>query len=276
MRTTDIPFAVRLTNQEGWSIPARDFRRLLSLDGRGSFVASEGRRRVGLATTTRYDRRIAWIGNVVVNREYRGRHIGQRLVEHAINYLSNARIRHIALYCFKENVPFYTKLGFVRGQRFVRLRRASEPLANPEVASSAKGLSISSLLALDRRGFGADRGHLITLLLGEGFAWYLGYRVGSSASYVLVKSYDDMNEIGPWISFGLDSRELDSMLHTVISKSGRKPIEVTSPLTNDNGLNIMKKRGFLTINEGRIMFFERSARIGQPRAIIAHGFLDKG
>lgn len=236
-----------------------------------------GRERVGIATTTRYGRRIGWIGNVVVKKQYRQRHIGQRLVEHAINHLAKAHVRNIVLYCFKENVPFYRKLGFVQGPRFVRLRREAERnLPTRSSEGSSKSLTVSSVFALDKKAFGADRRKLITTLLNEGFAWYIGYQAGDSASYVLVKSYDDMNEIGPWISFGLDSREKSSLLEHVIRRSGRKPIEVTCPLTNGHAIRMMMQHNFHTINEGRVMFFKHMAGIGRPRAIVAYGFLDKG
>ena len=277
MRSADISFAVRLTSLEGWGIPARDFRRMLRLDGRGSCVAFDGHRRVGLATTTHYGRRVGWIGNVVVKRQYRQRHIGQQLVDRAVNYLSKARVEHIALYSFKENFQFYRKLGFVQGAGFVRLRRESEA-SNPITAieTSSRSLTLSSLLAMDRKAFGADRRRLITALLNGGHAWYLGYQTGRLASYAVVKNYDDVNEIGPWVSFGLGSQELDSQLQLVTGKSGRKPIEITCPLTNSRILRIMKSHRFHPINEGCVMFYEYIARIGQPRAIVAHGFLDKG
>jgi len=275
MRPADIPFAIRLTSLEGWGIPARDFRRMLGLDARGSCVAIEGSERVGLATTTHYGRRVGWIGNVVVKRGYRQRHIGQQLVDHAVNHLSKVRVKHIALYSFKENLQFYRKLGFVPGNRFLRLRRESQP-SNPITSeSSPKPLPLSSPLAMDRKAFGADRARLITALLCGGYAWCLGYRAGHSASYVVVKNYKDMNEIGPWISFGLSSGELSSQLQLIIGKSGRKPIEITCPLTSSLP-KILKSDRFHAINEGRVMFYERVARIGQPRAIVAYGFLDKG
>ena len=277
MRPADIPFAIRITNPEGWGIPATDFRRVLSLDGQGSFVATEGVRRVGLATTAHYGRTIAWIGNVVVKRKFRGKHIGQRLVEHAVNYLSKRRVKHIALYSFEENFQFYRDLGFLQGAWFLRLRREPErgrPTFTIETPS--KPLTLSSMFALDRKAFGGDRHRLITTLLNEGSAWYFGYKGESSASYILVKKYHDMNEIGPWVSFASRSPELDLQLQLVMSRSGRKPIEISCPLTNTNALKIMKKHHFHEVSKGRTMFYKRMAKIGQPDAIVAHGFLDKG
>ena len=93
---------------------------------------------------------------------------------------------------------------------------------------------------------------------------------------MLVKKYYDMNEIGPWIAFGLNSRELDLLLKVVIRKSGRKPIEVTCPNTNGPVLRMMKRRGFHSTNEGRVMYFKHITVLGRPKAVVAHGFLDKG
>ena len=272
----DIPFAIQLTKPEGWGVPAADFRRILNLDSHGSFVATEGRRRIGLATSAHYGRKVAWIGNVVVDRKYRGRRVGQLLVEHAVDYLSRGRIKHIALYSFEENYRFYKNLGFVEGARFVRMRREPVRLNRTFTIETSESLTLSSLLAMDKKAFGADRRRLITALLNEGSAWYFGYTARSRGSYVLVKKYRDMNEVGPWISFGLGSRELDLLLQFILSRSGRKPIEIACPVANTQALRTLKKNRFHVINEGRVMFYKRRARLGQCRAIIAQGFLDKG
>jgi predicted GNAT family acetyltransferase len=237
----------------------------------------EAGQRVGLATTTSYGQQIAWIGNVVVRKQHRHRHIGQGLVEHAIGYLSEKRVKHIALYSFKENIPFYTRLGFAEGPRFARMRR--EPRSAPGMIpkwSPTDPLSLPRMLAIDQKAFGADRGRLLRLLLDASRAWYLGCKVGSSSSYILVKGYRDMYEFGPWVSFGLGRTELDSLLLMTLDRAGAKPIEVSCPLINRKAIEIMKRRDFRVINDGRVMFYRRMTKMGQPKAIIAYGFLDKG
>jgi GNAT superfamily N-acetyltransferase len=277
MHRADIPFAVRLANAEGWGIPARDFARILQLDTHGSFIAVDAAEKVGLATTTSYGRQIAWIGNVVVRKQDRQRHIGRQLVEHAIRYLTKKRVRHIALYSFKENVPFYRRLGFVSGPRFARLRR--EPHSSPGTISKwtpTNPLTLSHALAMDQKAFGADRGRLLRLLLKTHCATRLGYTVGSSSSYIMAKRYEDMFELGPWVSFGLGRTELDSLLQLALDEADGKPVEVSCPLANRMAIEIMEKRNFRVINDGRVMFYRRMATIGQPKAVIAYGFLDKG
>jgi hypothetical protein len=114
------------------------------------------------------------------------------------------------------------------------------------------------------------------LLLNAGYAWHLDCRVGSSSSYLIVKKYEDMYEFGPWVSFGLGRSELDSLLLEALHKATAKPIEVSCPLTNPTAIKIMRGRGFRVINDGRLMFYGSKIKIGQPKTIVAYGFLDKG
>jgi ribosomal protein S18 acetylase RimI-like enzyme len=276
MHRGDIPFAVRLANQEGWGIPVRDFERILHLNPAEALVAQLGTRRVGIATATSYGRKIAWIGNVVVKREFRGRHVGKELVERLLKQLSAKRVKHVALYSFKENFQFYERLGFVYGPKFFRLRRERRrPLQGLPDTSMRNPMTFSSLLAMDTRAFGADRGRLLKLIIHPGYAWYESYRTGSSGSYIVVKNYADMYELGPWVSFGLGAPELDSLLRMVLEKAVGKPIEVSCP-ASQRALEILKKEKFDEVNQGSVLFHERLGTIGRPEGVVAYGFLDKG
>jgi GNAT superfamily N-acetyltransferase len=277
MRHGDIQFAVDLTAKEGWGIPPRDFRRILRLDPRGSFVALEGNRRLGVATTTSYGRDVAWIGNVVVSKKFRGKHIGQQLVERMIEHLSGNRVRHIALYSFRENVPFYKRLNFAEGPKFLRLRRASKRHSRSSAERVMRmPLTFSSVLEMDRVAFGADRARLLDLMIRSRYAWIQSYSDGPSASYMLVKRYEDMNELGPWVSFRSAPAKLNLLLESALSKAQSKPVEVSCPASNHISLRLLTDQGFRVINEGQFMFYQRVAKLGDPTAVLAHGFLDKG
>jgi len=272
MRLQDIPYALRLTEQEKWGVTRADLIRILKLDPRGAFVAAMGLRRVGLITTTRYGRKLAWIGNVIVDRKYRGAHIGQSLVQNALRYLQKSNAKHIALYCFDENVRFYRRLGFVRDAPFVRLRR--KPTRVPPTSSAHLGLRGSPLegvLSLDRRTFGADRSQLIRMVLRSKFGRYLS----SSDSYLLVKESREMCEIGPWVCSRQSKAQASEMLDLALCIFGGKPIEV-SCLRNHRAYGLFRKRGFRVMSHGYRMYFGRTARIGHPAANFAFGFLDKG
>ncbi len=127
MVRSDIQFAVRLAQLEGWDTPSTDFERILKLDPHGSLTAVFNGKRVGMATTTSYGNRLAWIGNVIVEKEYRGREIGGAIVTHCIEHLKRNGVRDIGLYCFNEQINFYLRLGFVSEATFLRLSRPQEP-----------------------------------------------------------------------------------------------------------------------------------------------------
>ena len=270
MRFDDIAYALRLTDQEMWGVARADLLRILKLDPRGSFIAARGSRRVGLITTTRYGRKLAWIGNVIVDRNYRGAHIGQFLVQIALKHLQKSNVKHIALYCFDENVKFYRRLGFVRDAPFVRLRRKSTRAASL-AHMTHRTLPLRRILSLDRRVFGADRSHLIRKVLRSKSGWYLS----SSNSHLLVKESKEMCELGPWISSKQSKAQAGEMLDLALRVTKGKPIEV-SCLRNHPAYGLFRKHGFRVMSHGYRMYLSRIARIGDHAANFALGFLDKG
>jgi len=277
MHRRDTRFAVRLAEQEDWGIPARDFERILLLDPRGSFVAMENAKRVGLATTISYGTQIAWIGNIVVAESRRGRHIGQSLVKHAIGYLGRKGVARVALYSFDENIEFYRKLGFKMGDRFARLRRKMRPVFSSGSEPRDQGtMRRSAILAMDRKAFGANRSRLLVNVLDSGAGTYIGYSSGSRQSYILVKDYADMYELGPWISFGLRRAELEDMLRLILNTAKGKPVEIACPLKNRRILAILSRFDFTRINQGHVMCYRKLSELGKPKTVVAYGFLDKG
>ncbi len=277
MRTNDVPFAIRLTDQEKWGVTRLVLKRILRLDPHGSFIATDGPKRVGLATTTSYGKKLAWIGNVIVDKEYRGKHVGRALVQHAVQYLRRSGIRHIALYCFDENVEFYLNLGFVRDVPFVRLRRKPKPFhIAPSLPKPRQTLSLNVLLVKDEKAFGADRSKLLRMVLRTESGWFVGHSHGPSIAYLLVKEYGDDCEFGPWVCIRPRRNDPKEMLRWALTKTAWKPIEVSCLRANHRALSLLKSHGFQVIQEGYRMYFGKRTRLGDPKAEFALGFLDKG
>ncbi len=276
MHRADIPFAIRLTNLEGWGITRTDFERIIRLDPTGSFIVCLGTKRVGMVTTTSYGKETAWIGNVVVKEVARGRHIGQKLVEHAIAYLRALGIRKIALYCMWKNVRFYEKLGFVRDVRFVRLhrKRQSERHRSEHGRNFGKPSLLPRMLAVDRKAFGADRSKLLRLLLTENRH---GVIIGSeNESFLVVKTYNDMSELGPWVGTASFNENDGRLIKRLTNEYEGKPIETSCLVSNRKGLNSLKRNGFRVTNVGYRMWYAKKQKIGVDQANFLLGFLDKG
>jgi N-acetylglutamate synthase-like GNAT family acetyltransferase len=275
MCRTDIPFAIRLTNLEGWGITTTDFERIIRLDPTGSFIVCLGKKRVGMVTTTSYGKEMAWIGNVVVKEVARGRHIGQRLVEHAVAYLRGSGIRKIALYCMWKNVRFYEKLGFVRDVRFVRLhRKAQYRYDSKRDRDFGNSSLLTSMLAVDKKAFGADRSKLLRLLLTDDRHGVIFD--SNNRSFLVVKTYSEMSEFGPWVGTTSFDDNDGKLIKHITNRYGRKPIEASCLVSNRKVLNVLKRDGFRVTNVGYRMCYARKQRIGCDQVNFLLGFLDKG
>ena len=68
---------------------------------------------VGTAATISYNGGFAWIGMVLVDPEWRGKGIGTRLLEKAIEYLDGCGVPTMKLDATPQGQPLYEKLGFV-------------------------------------------------------------------------------------------------------------------------------------------------------------------
>jgi len=278
MRSADIPFAVRLTDGEKWGVTRADLERLMRLNPRGCFVAYDGIRKLGMTTTTLYGKKLAWIGNVIVHRNYRGKHIGRALVQQATLHLQKTGVQHIALYCYKEQANFYESLGFVRDRPFLRLRRDPAKVDHlRKESNSQRPTSMVKLLAADMQAFGADRSRLIRAVLADDAAWILSSSSGiSSISFLMVKESADECEFGPWICLHPSRDEPSGMIHQALIRVGSVPVEVGCFRDNRSAMRTLKMNGFRTIQQGYRMFFQKRAKIGDDNAQYGLGFLDKG
>ncbi len=278
MRARDLAFAIRLTDQEKWGVTREDLRRILGLNPEGSFIAMERSKRIGFSTTVAYGKTLGWIGNVIVDRTYRGRHVGRALVRNAVEHLQRAQVKKIGLYSFDDNVRFYLRLGFTRDAPFVRLGRKpmrTTPTRPGDEASRTLPLRLA--FSADRIAFGADRSKLIRMVLGTKGCWYLGSSNGRSAnSYLLVKEYAETSELGPWVCIRPHGAQPTQMLRLALSMIAAKPIEVSCLPNHREALALLKKEGFQAINHGYRMYLGKVSRIGDDKASYALGFLDKG
>ena len=278
MRAEDIPFGVSVTDQENWGVTRRDLQRLMQVSPRGCFIALDGPRKVGMTTTTSYGRQLAWIGNVIVRPDQRGRSIGRKLVQHAVSYLQKTRVRTIALYCFDERVRFYGNLGFVKDESFVRLRR--DPRKGRRDRTDVPAMppsSLSKVLHGDREAFGADRSKLIRMFLDEGTGRILcSTRNPQGASYLLIKESETECEIGPWVCEHPAPGEPEEMMDHALVEVGSMPVEASCVKRNRKAMHTFESRDFQVIRSGYRMLYDERAVPGNDSSQYALGFLDKG
>lgn len=60
---------------------------------------------------------------LVVSPQYRGRGIGEKLVQTFERYVQNKKIRTIDLFASRETVEFFSTLGYRRGRSYIAFRK---------------------------------------------------------------------------------------------------------------------------------------------------------
>ena len=115
------------------------------------------------------------------------------------------------------------------------------------------------------------------MVLNTAAGWYVGFSNSPSASsYLLVKEYNDMYEFGPWVCIRPPQSHPKEMLRLVLTRTARKPIEVSCLRNHKEAFTLLRKHGFQVMRHGYLMYFRKIPRIGKSAVNYALGFLDKG
>jgi hypothetical protein len=116
-----------------------------------------------VATTTLlcYGEKLAWIGMVLTNPEYRRMGFARRLMQSALGRAAELKIECIKLDATTDGQPLYEKLGFETEQVIERWS-CEQPQKNEHAKLALSHISPSP--EMDRAAFGADRTHLLAEL----------------------------------------------------------------------------------------------------------------
>ncbi len=192
MTQADIAGAMRLKEAVGWSQTPEDWARLLALEPEGCFVDERNGVVAGTTTAVCYGSDLAWLGMVLVAPEYRRQGIARGLMEFALAWLREKRVRCVKLDATDQGRPLYLNLGFIDEEPIERWAReaAGEPTMGG-FEDAGLGLDRLENGTLDRAAFGADRSRIISSLMdvedGDCYSASDGFLLGrkGSAAYFL-------------------------------------------------------------------------------------------
>jgi GNAT superfamily N-acetyltransferase len=196
MRPEDLGAAMRLKQAAAWNQTEQDWVNVMALEPEGCWVWEQDAQVVGTTTAVCYGQELAWIGMVLVLPECRGKGIGRRLMEHALEWLERRGIRQVKLDATDMGRPLYEKLGFHVEQAMERWGAAGAGAGGATAEEAPAGhwplATGHCIAAMDRECFGVDRVTLFECLLaafpGQGL-WLQGKgfclgRPGSNAYYL--------------------------------------------------------------------------------------------
>jgi len=165
MLALDIPAAMRLKHIAGWNQTEYTWEMLLRTNADGCFVMVHNGHVVGTVTTCNYENKVAWIGMVLVDPEFRRMGIATRLLNHAIDSLAG-RCSTLKLDATAEGKKVYDRLGFVEQGLVKRLcinvlPRLSGP---PTTATRIAETDLPAIYEKDHGIFGVDRSVVLQAL----------------------------------------------------------------------------------------------------------------
>lgn len=217
MELSHMDSLMKLKDAEGWNQLEKDWALLISYKESVNLVAVLDDQIVGCITAINYDNTVAWIGMMLVDKDFRGRGISKLLLLDTIDKLN--KCNSIKLDATPAGRPVYLKLGFMDEYTLYRMTNPSasniSPGKNPFRTIRIKPADIPEVVAIDKKIFGADRTELITCLY-ENFpelAWYIKEN-NRMTGFCLGRRGQNYTQIGPvYASSSMGARAL---IHSAI------------------------------------------------------------
>ncbi|HAZ02952.1 MAG: hypothetical protein A2W90_09365 [Bacteroidetes bacterium GWF2_42_66] len=162
----DIPFGFQLSLNENWNQTQNDWDFMVGRKENLCLVAICKCKIVATITVFNYNNQIAWIGMVLVDREFRGMGISTMLLNQAINLLQNGQ--HIKLDATSAGYPIYKKLKFKDEYQIFRM--TFSPEANTQLKEDTsvrlmKNYHFQDVVEFDCIAFGTTREVLLKELI---------------------------------------------------------------------------------------------------------------
>lgn len=167
MMRADIADCMRLKEAAGWNQTEQDWANVLAIEPRGCWVAEVDGVVAGSTTAVCWGRELAWIGMVLVLPEFRRQGIARALMDRAMQYCREREVGCVKLDATDMGRPLYEQFGFVEECLIERWRADSLTLPIEEGPKPVPPRSTGEILDLDRKAFGADRGALLRMLIGQ-------------------------------------------------------------------------------------------------------------
>src|SRR4051794_7907903 len=110
MLSTDVEAGMRLSTAEGWNQTEKDWKFLIENSHNICLVAETDNKVIGTTTAIGYSNEIAWIGMVLVDKNYRGRGVSKLLLQNILEKLKS--FRSIKLDATPAGREVYKRFGF--------------------------------------------------------------------------------------------------------------------------------------------------------------------
>ena len=242
----DLDDAFGLSAAAGWNQGLPDWRKLLQLAPAGSFAAVTERRVVGTAIGIDYGT-FGWIAMMLVDPSLRGRGLGARLLEAAMDAVpADVPIR---LDATPLGRPLYRRYGFE--DEVMLTRHVAQPSRSPgdgaadHVSLPVRRLTSADLprvTALDRQVFGADRGTVLEWALGGAPQYAHATETDAGVQYSLGRRGRLFDLLGPVVA--ADDNTAQALVSASLVAAEGRAVAVDSFDRHSGFTDWLRSRGF--------------------------------
>ena len=246
MKATDIADAMRLSDAAGWNQTEKDWKLLVDNTDNVCLLAESGDKVVGTTTAINYANEVAWVGMVLVDKEYQGQGISKTLL--AAIFKKAAHFKSIKLDATPAGQRVYKKLGFIEEYPIIRLTNATAPKVVPledDISPEPVDLSqVKEIAELDEFIFGANRNQLITSLITESprKSWLLK-RNDSITGFALGRDGSKYHQVGPVVAS--TTLEAKMLLINALDDLIDQPVVLDVLADKDDLLDWLYSNGFV-------------------------------
>jgi len=173
MQMIDMEAVMRIKNAENWNQTEDDWQFLMYTNPETCLVATLNNQVIGTVTAINYQNKVAWIGMMLVSKDFRGIGVSKLLLNTIIKKLENCV--SIKLDATPAGIPVYKKLGFVEEYEIGRLVstglsnmvRDKQDTDDDFNISQILESDISNIVSVDEILFGVNRFNLFRYLLNN-------------------------------------------------------------------------------------------------------------
>lgn len=265
MQQDDLPAVMDLKTAEGWNQTKTDWELFLTHHPDLCLVAGLEERTVGTVSAFAFENKLAWIGMMLVHRQFRRKGISKRLMRELIHRLNFCQT--IKLDATPAGQPVYEKLGFIKEYSLFRwIRKPSGALTIRDLSQSVYKLdsfSLDEILALDAAVFGANREVVLRHIWASfpGGA-YLFREQGLVKGFLLSRKGSNYLQLGPLIAEN-DAVARALLQQALIQLEGRELVldmAANRPAMND----WLEQEGFKIQRELIRMYLHTNSASGIP------------
>ena len=246
MELNDVEGAIKLSDAAGWNQTEKDWKLLIENVENVCLLAESGDKVIGTTTAINYSNEVAWIGMVLVDKEYQGQGISKSLLTNI--FKKSGHFKSIKLDATPEGQPVYKKLGFIDEYGIVRLTNTSMknliPVVDDILPEPVQLHHIQEIVELDEFIFGANRKQLITSLVNEypGKAWLLK-RNNHITGFALGREGNKYHQVGPVVAS--TTIEAKILITQALNNLSDQPVVVDVLADKDDLLDWLYSNGFI-------------------------------